>query len=186
MFLEFVPTNQFSPGRTEDRRQEKRLAEGPVITVPTITLEGDANGAPHPDASSYAKKFSGKYTPDHQGRHRAQCASGSSAGLCQSCRRSRQLLTIRSWASSISRTQTVCFAQNAREIFIGRLMGRVSAKALSATKILLSGSTRTINYVSPSTHRFPILQLIALTIGREDEPTSTCARPASHRSSTSD
>jgi len=40
---------------------EKRLAEGPVITVPTITLEGAANGAPHPDASSYAKKFSGKY-----------------------------------------------------------------------------------------------------------------------------
>jgi pimeloyl-ACP methyl ester carboxylesterase len=40
---------------------EKRLAEGPVITVPTITLEGDANGAPHPDANSYAKKFSGKY-----------------------------------------------------------------------------------------------------------------------------
>src|SRR5437773_910170 len=40
---------------------EKRLAAGPVITVPTITLEGDANGAPHPDASSYAKKFSGKY-----------------------------------------------------------------------------------------------------------------------------
>jgi pimeloyl-ACP methyl ester carboxylesterase len=40
---------------------DKRLAEGPVITVPTITLEGDANGAPHPDPSSYAKKFSGKY-----------------------------------------------------------------------------------------------------------------------------
>ena len=40
---------------------DKRLAGGPVITVPTITLEGDANGAPHPDASSYAKKFSGKY-----------------------------------------------------------------------------------------------------------------------------
>ena len=40
---------------------EKRLAEAPVITVPTITLEGDANGAPHPDGSSYAKQFSGKY-----------------------------------------------------------------------------------------------------------------------------
>jgi pimeloyl-ACP methyl ester carboxylesterase len=40
---------------------EKRLATGPVITVPTITLEGDANGAPHPDPSVYAKKFSGKY-----------------------------------------------------------------------------------------------------------------------------
>jgi pimeloyl-ACP methyl ester carboxylesterase len=40
---------------------EKRLAEGPDITVPALTLEGDANGAPHPDASSYAKKFSGRY-----------------------------------------------------------------------------------------------------------------------------
>jgi pimeloyl-ACP methyl ester carboxylesterase len=40
---------------------EKRLAAAPVITVPTITMEGDANGAPHPDASYYAKKFSGKY-----------------------------------------------------------------------------------------------------------------------------
>jgi pimeloyl-ACP methyl ester carboxylesterase len=41
---------------------EKRLAEAPVITVPTITLEGDANGAPHPEPAAYAKKFSGKYT----------------------------------------------------------------------------------------------------------------------------
>jgi pimeloyl-ACP methyl ester carboxylesterase len=40
---------------------EKRLAEAPVISVPTITMEGDANGAPHPDPSAYAKKFSGKY-----------------------------------------------------------------------------------------------------------------------------
>jgi pimeloyl-ACP methyl ester carboxylesterase len=40
---------------------EKRLAESPVITVPTITLEGDANGAPHPEPASYARKFSGKY-----------------------------------------------------------------------------------------------------------------------------
>jgi len=41
---------------------ERRLAEGPVITVPAITLEGDANGAPHSDdPSSYAKKFAGKY-----------------------------------------------------------------------------------------------------------------------------
>ena len=41
---------------------ETRLASAPVITVPTITLEGDANGAPHPEPSSYAKKFSGKYS----------------------------------------------------------------------------------------------------------------------------
>jgi pimeloyl-ACP methyl ester carboxylesterase len=41
---------------------ENRLAAGPVITVPTITLEGDANGAPHAEPSAYAKKFSGKYS----------------------------------------------------------------------------------------------------------------------------
>jgi len=41
---------------------EKRLAAFPVIKVPTITMEGDANGAPHPDPSAYAKKFSGKYS----------------------------------------------------------------------------------------------------------------------------
>jgi len=40
---------------------EKRLAEAPAITVPTITLEGDANGAPHPPDSAYRRKFSGKY-----------------------------------------------------------------------------------------------------------------------------
>ena len=41
---------------------DKRLAEAPVITVPTMTLEGDANGAPHPEAAAYAKKFSGPYS----------------------------------------------------------------------------------------------------------------------------
>jgi pimeloyl-ACP methyl ester carboxylesterase len=40
---------------------EKRLAAGPAISVPTITLEGDTNGAPHPDSGSYAKKFTGRY-----------------------------------------------------------------------------------------------------------------------------
>ncbi len=40
---------------------EKRLAEGPLISVPTITMEGDANGAPHADAALYAKRFSGPY-----------------------------------------------------------------------------------------------------------------------------
>ncbi len=40
---------------------EKRLAQAPAIATPTITLEGDANGAPHPDSATYAKKFSGYY-----------------------------------------------------------------------------------------------------------------------------
>ncbi|WP_117190410.1 alpha/beta fold hydrolase [Rhizobium terrae] len=40
---------------------EKQLAMAPLITVPTITMEGDANGAPHADPSTYAGKFSGRY-----------------------------------------------------------------------------------------------------------------------------
>ncbi|MBV4355848.1 alpha/beta hydrolase [Parasegetibacter sp. MAH-26] len=40
---------------------EKKLAQAPVITIPTITMEGDANGAPHPDSNMYAEKFTGKY-----------------------------------------------------------------------------------------------------------------------------
>jgi len=41
---------------------EKMLSLGPTISVPTITLEGDANGAPHPDPKAYAAKFTGRYT----------------------------------------------------------------------------------------------------------------------------
>ncbi len=44
---------------------EKQLAQSPVITVPTITMESDANGAPHPDPAAYAKKFSGPYEHRH-------------------------------------------------------------------------------------------------------------------------
>jgi pimeloyl-ACP methyl ester carboxylesterase len=40
---------------------EARLATAPNISVPTITMEGDSNGAPHPEPSAYAKKFVGKY-----------------------------------------------------------------------------------------------------------------------------
>ena len=50
-----------APGEAKYDDLEKRLAEFPVIAVPTITLEGDANGAPHPDPKVYAGKFSGKY-----------------------------------------------------------------------------------------------------------------------------
>jgi pimeloyl-ACP methyl ester carboxylesterase len=48
-------------GEAEYDELEQRLAAAPEITVPTITLEGDANGAPHPDPSAYAGKFSGRY-----------------------------------------------------------------------------------------------------------------------------
>jgi pimeloyl-ACP methyl ester carboxylesterase len=51
-------------GESKYDELEKRLAAGPVISIPSITLEGDANGAPHPDGSAYANKFSGKY--DHR------------------------------------------------------------------------------------------------------------------------
>jgi pimeloyl-ACP methyl ester carboxylesterase len=49
-------------GEPEYLDLEKQLAEGPVISVPTITLEGDANGAPHPQPIDYAAKFSGPYS----------------------------------------------------------------------------------------------------------------------------
>jgi pimeloyl-ACP methyl ester carboxylesterase len=48
-------------GEPDYQELEEQLARGPVIGVPTITLEGDANGAPHPDPSSYVSKFSGPY-----------------------------------------------------------------------------------------------------------------------------
>jgi pimeloyl-ACP methyl ester carboxylesterase len=48
-------------GEPDDQELKEQLAHGPVIGVPTITLEGDANGAPHPDPSSHASKFSGTY-----------------------------------------------------------------------------------------------------------------------------
>jgi pimeloyl-ACP methyl ester carboxylesterase len=41
---------------------EQQLAKAPLISVPTITIEGDANGAPHPDPRSYAGKFTGRYS----------------------------------------------------------------------------------------------------------------------------
>jgi pimeloyl-ACP methyl ester carboxylesterase len=50
-----------APGEAQYDELEKRLSTGPVIKVPTITLEGDANGAPFPDPAAYRKKFSGKY-----------------------------------------------------------------------------------------------------------------------------
>ena len=48
-------------GESQHDDLESKLAQAPDIAMPTITLEGDANGAPHPDASAYAKKFVGKY-----------------------------------------------------------------------------------------------------------------------------
>lgn len=48
-------------GEAKYEEIEKKLAATPVIDVPTITMEGDANGAPHPDPSAYAKRFSGRY-----------------------------------------------------------------------------------------------------------------------------
>ena len=50
-----------APGESRYDELEKQLASSPVITVPTITLEGEANGAPHPDPGVYATKFTGKY-----------------------------------------------------------------------------------------------------------------------------
>jgi pimeloyl-ACP methyl ester carboxylesterase len=47
-------------GESKYAALDKNLAELPMIAIPTTTLEGDANDAPHADAASYAKQFSGK------------------------------------------------------------------------------------------------------------------------------
>jgi pimeloyl-ACP methyl ester carboxylesterase len=49
-------------GESKYDEVEQKLAKGPVISVPTITMEGDANGAPHSEPQAYAKMFSGKYS----------------------------------------------------------------------------------------------------------------------------
>jgi pimeloyl-ACP methyl ester carboxylesterase len=48
-------------GESKYDELEKRLATFPAISVPSVTLESDANGAPHPDPATYAKKFTGRY-----------------------------------------------------------------------------------------------------------------------------
>jgi pimeloyl-ACP methyl ester carboxylesterase len=49
-------------GEPQYNELENKINETPVITVPAITLEGDANGAPHyPNDTPYRKKFTGKY-----------------------------------------------------------------------------------------------------------------------------
>jgi pimeloyl-ACP methyl ester carboxylesterase len=48
-------------GETKYDDVEKRLATAPTIGVPTITMEGDDNGAPHAPPSAYRKMFTGKY-----------------------------------------------------------------------------------------------------------------------------
>jgi pimeloyl-ACP methyl ester carboxylesterase len=50
-----------APGEARYDEIERRLASFPAIGVPTITMEGDANGAPHPDPAAYAKRFTGRY-----------------------------------------------------------------------------------------------------------------------------
>lgn len=50
-----------SSGERQYDALEAQLAAQPAISVPTITLEGDANGAPHPEPAAYASRFTGKY-----------------------------------------------------------------------------------------------------------------------------
>ena len=64
-------------GEREYDELEQQLATGPAIRVPTITLEGDANGAPHPEPDAYAAKFTGTYSTGHFRRCRPQPPPGS-------------------------------------------------------------------------------------------------------------
>lgn len=52
---------RLAEGEAKHDALEARLGQAPAITVPTITIEGDANGAPHPKPEAYAAKFTGPY-----------------------------------------------------------------------------------------------------------------------------
>lgn len=54
-----------APSEAKYESLERRLAAFPDVRVPTITMEADANGAPHPDPKNYAKKFLSKYEHRH-------------------------------------------------------------------------------------------------------------------------
>ena len=85
-------------GESKYDDSEKRLAQSPVITVPTITLEGDANGAPHLEPSAYANKIHRQIrASDHHRRCRPQSAAGSAGRLRPSrCRYRCRLATEKS------------------------------------------------------------------------------------------
>src|SRR5260221_591099 len=94
------PTSSPPPWRNKESQDheydnpEQRRAAAPAIAVPTITLEGDANGVPHADASAYSGKFTGKY--EHRvieggAGHNLPQASPS---LGPSGHRRRRLLTV--------------------------------------------------------------------------------------------
>ena len=56
-----------APSETRYETLERQLAAFPLVAVPAISMEGDANGAPHPDPKDYAKRFTGKYEHRHLG-----------------------------------------------------------------------------------------------------------------------
>ena len=66
----------------------------PGIAVPTITLEGDANGAPHPDHGAYARKFSGSTRTGPSRKASGTICPGSATGLCRGHHRRRRKLTV--------------------------------------------------------------------------------------------
>ena len=108
-------------GEAEYDELERRLAEAPVITVPTITLEGDANGAPHPEPSAYAAKFSGAvFAPHDRGRHRAQPPPGSPGGLRPGCRRSGRNAHLSPHHRGLARTRV---ADRSRRAFLSTHSG---------------------------------------------------------------
>ena len=104
-------------GEPELDALEQRLAAFPAISVPTITLEGDANGAPHPEPAAYASPVHRQVrAPDTHRRHRPQPAAGGAARLRPRDRRGRRLRLIREErAEMTSETTTTTAGATAEE-----------------------------------------------------------------------
>src|SRR5258708_19727529 len=83
-------------GESKHDEIENQLAKSSTITVPTITLEGDANGAPHLGQQCLCQQILRKiFAPGDQRRYRPQSASGSPTRLCSGCSRCRPLFEYR-------------------------------------------------------------------------------------------
>ena len=125
-------------GEPEYAELERRLAEGPVIAVPAITLEGDANGAPHPEPDAYADEVRRPvFAPDDQGRHRAQPSPGSSGGV------RRRRAGTRSQAMSL-RVVTIVHEVdlNAVPELVGEELGFLPGSEVVAPRTLVTGRLR--------------------------------------------
>ena len=110
-------------GESKYDEYEKKLAGAPVIPIPTITMEGDANGAPHPEPSAYRGNFQASTSTGTSRGHRSQPSSGGAGGVRQGCHRRRPFRQV-NWRTGASRRS--CQARSVVAVTTGRRRRRAA------------------------------------------------------------